>query len=95
MWAGIAGMLTDGSTGIELAISIHDSVYTTDFQSSLLPYDKKNPDAQSEAIEEHIIESIRRFSKDHMCKFVGAGITMALLKEVGIDNNNHDRMLIV
>ncbi|EIN08084.1 trehalose synthase [Punctularia strigosozonata HHB-11173 SS5] len=81
MWAGIAGMLTDGSTGIELALSIHDGIYTTDFQTALLPYDKKNPDAQSEAIEELIIDTLRRFSKDHMCKFIGAGITMALLKE--------------
>jgi hypothetical protein len=28
------------------------------------------------------ISTIRTFSSDHMCKFVGAGVTMALLKEV-------------
>ena len=82
MWAGIAGTVVNNNTGYEVAISIHDSVYNTDFASSVIPYDPTEPDAQSEAIEKHVIQTIRHFSQEHLCKFLGAGVTLSLLKEV-------------
>ncbi|KDQ59546.1 glycosyltransferase family 4 protein [Jaapia argillacea MUCL 33604] len=79
MWAGIAGGMVNNNTGFEVAISIHDSVYATDYASAILPY---NPNGlSSEAIEEHILETLRKFSSDHLCKFLGAGVTLTLLKE--------------
>ena len=82
MWAGIAGAVVNNNTSYEIAISIHDSVYNTDFASAVVPYDPTEPDAQATAIEKHVTEALRKFSHDHLCKFLGAGVTLALLREV-------------
>lgn len=66
----------------EIAISIHDSVYNTDFASSTIKNQQNTPDAQSSAIEEHVLQTIRTFSSEHLCKFLGAGVTLSLLREV-------------
>ena len=82
MWAGIAGSLLANKAGYELAISVHDSVYSTDFSSTILPYDASQSDKQTEVIESHIISTLREFSSEHLCKFLGAGVTLSLLREV-------------
>lgn len=77
MWAGIAGStLPDG--GYEVAISIHDSVYNTDFASTVIP----GKVVEAKDIEEHCIQALRSFEQEHVCKFLGAGVTLALLKDV-------------
>lgn len=81
MWAGIAGSLLVNKAGFELAISIHDSVYSTDFSSTILPYDASQSEKQTEIIESHIISTLRNFSSEHLCKFLGAGVTLSLLRE--------------
>ncbi|KAI9446727.1 trehalose synthase [Lactarius indigo] len=81
MWAGIAGSLLANKAGFEIAISIHDSVYNTDFSSTILPYDAAQSDKQTEIIESHIISALRKFSSEHLCKFLGAGVTLSLLRE--------------
>ena len=83
MWAGIAGSVLANKAGYEIAISIHDSVYNTDFSSTILPYDAAQSDKQTEVIESHIISTLRKFSSEHLCKFLGAGVTLSLLREVG------------
>lgn len=82
MWAGIAGTVINGNTQFEVSISVHDSVYNTDFASSVVPYNANEPDAQAKAIETHVLDTLRHFSMEHLCKFLGAGITVGLLKEV-------------
>ena len=82
MWAGIAGTVVNNNTGYEVAISIHDSVYNTDFASAIVPYDPTEPDDQAAAIEKHVTDSLRKFSHGHLCKFLGAGVTLSLLREV-------------
>ncbi len=82
MWAGIAGAVVNNNTSFEIAISVHDSVYNTDFASSIIPYDPKDPDEQAAAIEKHTLDVLRKFSSEHMCKFLGAGVTVSLLREV-------------
>lgn len=82
MWAGIAGAVINNNTGFEVAISIHDSVYNTDFASTVVPYDPTEPDSQAETIEKHVLDALRKFSQEHLCKFLGAGVTLSLLKEV-------------
>ena len=82
MWAGIAGAVVNNNTSYELAISIHDSVYNTDFASSVIPYTPNNPESQASEIEKHILDLLRKFSTEHMCKFLGAGVTVSLLREV-------------
>ncbi|KAH9930914.1 trehalose phosphorylase [Fomitopsis serialis] len=66
MWAGIAGVVINNNTQYEVAMSIHDSVYCTDFASSVVPYDATDPEKQATAIEQH---------------FLGAGVTLSLLRE--------------
>ncbi len=82
MWAGIAGAVVNNNTGFEVAISIHDSVYNTDFASTVVAYDPTEPDAQAENIEKHVTDTLRNFATEHLCKFLGAGVTLSLLKEV-------------
>ena len=82
MWAGIAGSTVDNNTKFEIAISIHDSVYSTDFSSLTIPYSPGNPERNSAEIEHHVLSALRQFSEQHLCKFLGAGITLTLLKEV-------------
>ena len=82
MWAGIAGASVNSGSGYEIAISIHDSVYNTDFASETITIYPNDSEKTSSAIEEHIVASLREFSSDHLCKFLGAGVTMTLLSEV-------------
>ena len=82
MWAGIAGALVNSGSGFEIAISIHDSVYNTDFASEVVPIYPNDSEKTSNTIEAHIIDALREFSSEHLCKFLGAGITMTLLSEV-------------
>ncbi|KAF8479153.1 trehalose synthase [Russula ochroleuca] len=81
MWAGISGSLLANKAGFELAISIHDSVYNTDFSSTILTYDASQSDKQTELIESHVISTLRKFSSEHLCKFLGAGVALSLLRE--------------
>jgi len=82
MWAGIAGTQINNGSGFEIAISIHDSVYNTDFSSETIETYPNDSEKTSNAIEKLIIDSLRDFSSEHLCKFLGAGITMSLLSEV-------------
>ena len=82
MWAGIAGTPINNNTGYEIAISVHDSVYNTDFASTVIAYDPTEPEAQSDTIEKHVLDTLRKFSQEHLCKFLGAGVTLSLLREV-------------
>ncbi|KAI0060790.1 glycosyltransferase family 4 protein [Artomyces pyxidatus] len=81
MWAGIAGTVLNNNAGFEVAISIHDSVYNTDFNSTIIPYSPQASEKQSEDIETHIIQALRKFGAEHLCKFLGAGVTLSLLGE--------------
>ncbi|KAI0073416.1 trehalose synthase [Panus rudis PR-1116 ss-1] len=81
MWAGIAGAVINNQTEFEVAISIHDSVYNTDFASSTVKYDPNNPESQASIIEEHVLRALRTFANEHLCKFLGAGVTLSLLRE--------------
>ena len=85
MWAGIAGAVVNGGKSFEVAISIHDSVYNTDFASAHVPYDPTEPDIQAEIIEKHVISTVRKFGSEHLCKFLGAGVTLSILKEVRVE----------
>ncbi|THH06404.1 hypothetical protein EW146_g9622 [Bondarzewia mesenterica] len=81
MWAGIAGTVVNNNSAYEIAISVHDSVYNTDFSSTVIPYTPNFSDEQSANIERHILQALRKFSSEHLCKFLGAGVTLSLLRE--------------
>ncbi|EKM83027.1 hypothetical protein AGABI1DRAFT_111552 [Agaricus bisporus var. burnettii JB137-S8] len=82
MWAGVAGVIINNNTEFEVAVSVHDSVYSTDFASVVLPYDPNDPEKNAKTIEQYILQVLRRFSVEHLCKFLGAGVTLTLLREV-------------
>ncbi|TFY73934.1 hypothetical protein EWM64_g10078, partial [Hericium alpestre] len=73
MWVGIGGTVVNNNESYEVAVSVHDSVYNTDFSSVILPYQPNDPQKQAQDIEEHIIKTMRGFSQEHACKFLGAG----------------------
>ncbi|KAG6831184.1 hypothetical protein H0H92_012324 [Tricholoma furcatifolium] len=81
MWAGIAGSPVNNNTGFEVALSIHDSVYNTDYASAVVPYTAGETEKNAIAIRKHILKALRDFSSEHLCKFLGAGVTLSLLKE--------------
>jgi len=81
MWAGIAGGLANHGGSFEIAISVHDSVYSTDFASMIIPLVPGDREKNAASIEKHILQILRKFSNDHLCKFLGAGVTLSLLKE--------------
>jgi hypothetical protein len=82
MWAGIAGAVVNGGSSIEIALSVHDSVYSTDFASACIPYSRSEPEKNAAKIEKHVIQTLKTFCREHLCKFLGAGVTLTLLKEV-------------
>lgn len=82
MWAGVAGAILTGGKSFEIAISVHDSVYSTDFTSAVVPYNSATPAKNAAAIETYLLDTFKKFSQEHLCKFLGAGITLSLLKEV-------------
>ena len=84
MWSAVAGAVINNNTQYEIALSIHDSVYSTDFASMVIPYNSNNPDKNAKEIEQVVLQTLRKFSTEHLCKFLGAGITLAVLKEVGL-----------
>jgi hypothetical protein len=81
MWAAVAGAVINNNTQFEIAVSIHDSVYSTDFASLILDYNVNNPDKNAKEIEQYVLQTLRKFSIGHICKFLGAGVTLNLLKE--------------
>ncbi|KIK59828.1 glycosyltransferase family 4 protein [Collybiopsis luxurians FD-317 M1] len=80
MWAGIAGSVV-ANNQYEISISIHDSVYNTDYTSITFSYSPNTLETMSKEIEKRILETLRKFSQEHLCKFLGAGVTLSLLKD--------------
>ncbi|KAF5365743.1 hypothetical protein D9758_003268 [Tetrapyrgos nigripes] len=81
MWAGIAGSPINNNTQYEIAISIHDSVYSTDYTSIAIPYSQGNLEKTGADVEQKVLDTLRMFSESHLCKFLGAGVTLSLLRE--------------
>lgn len=79
MWAGLACHVLDNNKGIEVAISIHDGTYSTDYAAAIIPHPASE---DPNAVEKHIITTLKKFSETHLCKFLGAGVTLILLDVV-------------
>ncbi|KAJ8522874.1 hypothetical protein ONZ45_g578 [Pleurotus djamor] len=81
MWAGIAGAAINNNSQYEIAITVHDGVYSTDFASIIIPFKPGDAEGNNKVIEASILDMVRKFSAEHLCKFLGAGITLSLLRE--------------
>ena len=76
MWAGIA--IANVANGFDIGVSISDATYSVDYASHVVPK-APNAQAQRKVIEDHIIGVLKTFSQEHMCKFLGVGVTIALV----------------
>ncbi|KAF8522124.1 trehalose phosphorylase [Hysterangium stoloniferum] len=81
MWAGIAAQTRD-SKNLDVAISIHDGTYSTDYAATTLQLEEGQLENNAGVVSNHVLETLRQFSHEHVCKFIGAGVTVALLKDV-------------
>ncbi|KAJ7098055.1 trehalose phosphorylase [Mycena belliarum] len=80
MWVGIAGNSID-SNRFEIALAVHDGVYSTDFTSAVIGLGKNRASDIEAHVLLHVITTIRKFCAEHLSKFLGAGVTVALLRE--------------
>jgi hypothetical protein len=76
MWGGVACNVVPN--GIEIGLSISDATYSVDYASRLVP---KAPNAKEQAklVEDGVLDMITTFSREHMCKFLGVGVTVSLV----------------
>ncbi|KAK5090433.1 hypothetical protein LTR05_000605 [Lithohypha guttulata] len=78
LWAGLA-IFKKNNKEVSVGIAIHDGTYSVDFavhQVSVVEGD--NVDEHSGTIENHVIESLATYRKEHVCKLLGAGVTVEL-----------------
>jgi glycosyltransferase involved in cell wall biosynthesis len=78
MYIGIAGNLAVDKSTLEIGLSIHDATYSIDFSIKHLHFPNNEPEPK--AIADFIISTIIEFSKEHLMKFVGAGVTSRLVE---------------
>ena len=78
MWGGVASAVTPN--GIDIGVSVSDATYSVDYASHVVPK-ASTPQAQAKAIEEHVISVLKNFSHEHMCKFLGVGVTVPLVSQ--------------
>ncbi|KAG8835729.1 hypothetical protein FRC17_001520 [Serendipita sp. 399] len=78
MYLGIAGNLASDKSYIEIGLSIHDATYSIDFSIKHLRFPNNEPDAT--LIQKFVVDTIVEFSKEHLVKFVGAGVTSRLVE---------------
>ena len=56
---------------------------------AVIPFAGKVRSVEPEQVEAHVLDVLRKFSQEHLCKFLGAGVTLSLLKEVSGERNSH------
>jgi len=54
-----------------------------------------DPEKTAVDIEKHVIQTLRNFSSEHLCKFLGAGVTLTLLKEVSLSCTRSSLSLLI
>jgi hypothetical protein len=92
MWGAVGGAVVNNNTQYEIAVSVHDSVYNTDFASLVISYNPNSPEKNAKEIEQSVLQVFRKFSIEHLCKFLGVGVTLSLLKEVS-DQQDRDQIM--
>ncbi|KAI9830451.1 MAG: hypothetical protein M1819_005703 [Sarea resinae] len=82
MYVGIAAAVKSGKS-IEVGISINDDTYSIDF--SLARLDTKGVSTRaaiSSLVSNYVITELTKFQNEHMCKFLGAGVTEQVVEEL-------------
>jgi alpha,alpha-trehalose phosphorylase (configuration-retaining) len=70
---GLSSRLLENEPAIEVGLAMHDTNYSVDFcvHKVSVPLD---PVERADVLTKHILHQIRRFSEEHRCKFIGAGV---------------------
>lgn len=65
---------------LELGFATHDGTYSNDFATWLIQDDIVSMGAgRSAALAKHIVAEVDKYREKHLCKFLGAGLTMKLV----------------
>ncbi len=75
-WAGIA-IQEESSTSLKVGMAIHDGTYSVDFAIHRISMEDK-PDNGTDWVADHLITELHQYRKDHLCKLLGAGVTLDL-----------------
>ena len=62
MWGAVGGAVVNNNTQYEIAVSVHDSVYNTDFASLVIAYNPNSPEKNAKEIEQAVPQTFRKFS---------------------------------
>lgn len=60
-------------------MAIHDGTYSIDFAVHRITLDDK-PDNGNDFVSDHLISELSAYRKEHLCKILGAGVTLDLFK---------------
>ncbi|MCJ1396938.1 hypothetical protein MMC11_000130 [Xylographa trunciseda] len=80
MFVGISAIVC--SDRIEVGLSANDATSSLDFTVRHLKELPETAEGRSKLVADFIIEIMQKFQHEHVCKFLGAGITEALFKEI-------------
>ena len=62
-----------------MGIAIHDGTYNTDFSVHHIRLSSSSSDQhQANAIEQYVFSSLEKFRHEHLCKILGAGLSVDL-----------------
>ncbi|KAK5207480.1 hypothetical protein LTR72_002016 [Exophiala xenobiotica] len=76
-WVGIA-IQAESTTSFNAGIAVHDGTYSVDFCIHRISMKEDNPENGTDWIADHFITELHQYRKDHLCKLLGAGVTLDL-----------------
>lgn len=78
LFAGLA-IFKKSDTEAQIGIAIHDGTYSVDFAvHQICLQEGSQIDEHSGTIEDHVLESLAKYRREHVCKLLGAGVTAEL-----------------
>lgn len=64
---------------MKVGIAIHDGTYSVDFAvHRLCAQEDARKDVDSDWVADHIVQQLDAYRKEHVCKILGAGLTLDL-----------------
>ncbi|MCJ1282590.1 hypothetical protein MMC26_001915 [Xylographa opegraphella] len=80
MFAGISAIVC--SDRIEVGLSANDATYSLDFTVRHLKELSESEEGRSKLVADFVIETMQKYQHEHLCKFLGAGITDTLFNDI-------------
>ncbi|OBT49587.1 hypothetical protein VE04_09669, partial [Pseudogymnoascus sp. 24MN13] len=77
LFVGVSAAFTDDEPNVAVvAIAVHDSVYLHDFTVHNVPL--PTPRDSTDPIADFVVESLRKYQKKSLCKYIGGGLPVDL-----------------